>query len=525
MLLRLLQGARATPTPTTQSFFSVRCQLALPASRLARPSQCMPPADTPSLLSRLDTSGQSCHQRRAQGLLGAPLTIPPVAPVAPLLRCPSSPCLQLIALLLPSPAAADRQSQYYTRPSAAASSQSDLSARPPPYSSSARARSPPPRNDRDLSSYSSTAYSSRQGPSHDSYRSDAPSSYSGHASASRKRSPDARRSPSPQPYKRAFNPASSYPTSSYQQQQPSSSSSFNSTRPYATATFPPSTMAPQRRGNNGGRSLPRSGGGPAATRSATSLPSIPGPVLSASTIESLYQAPLKPQWRNEPKGPLSNYHLMTGQGQTGLGTNGDKFVFDEVNVDGKRVFRATVPADPGLNIYGVGDDANKREAEKNACLSAILQLSQRGLVRATFHLLLSPCLATLSHWSYCRLKVNPRKERGLTWFIALLSFLFSSKHEAVVQSRTAWLPSSNSSAASPPPLPPRPNPPVPDQPSVKRLTNLPSRFLKARSSTLQGQSSLWTFTARSLALASLRSGTSNFRSAGRLAEEVVEDGG
>lgn len=113
---------------------------------------------------------------------------------------------------------------------------------------------------------------------------------------------------------------------------------------------------------------------------------------------------------------------MTGQGQTGLGTNGDKFVFDEVNVDGKRVFRATVPADPGLNIYGVGDDANKREAEKNACLSAILQLSQRGLVRATFPLTF-PCLATLSPWGYCRLKVNPRKKRGLTWFAALLSFL------------------------------------------------------------------------------------------------------
>lgn len=86
MLFRLLKGARATPTPTTQSFFSVRRQLALPASRLARPSQCMPPADTPSLLSRLDTSGQSCRQRRAQGILGAPLTIPPVAPVAPSAR-------------------------------------------------------------------------------------------------------------------------------------------------------------------------------------------------------------------------------------------------------------------------------------------------------------------------------------------------------------------------------------------------------------------------------------------------------
>lgn len=148
---------------------------------------------------------------------------------------------------------------------------------------------------------------------------------------------------------------------------------------------PPSnhySMAPSRR--HGGRSSGRSGAGAASGlsgRSAATLPQLPGPVLDGPAIEAAYPAPLKPQWRSEPKGPLSNYHLMTGQGQTGLGTNGDKFAFDEVVVDGRRVFRCTVPADPTMGIVGTGDDASKREAEKLACLSAILQLSQRGLVR------------------------------------------------------------------------------------------------------------------------------------------------
>lgn len=203
-------------------------------------------------------------------------------------------------------------------------------------------------------------------------------------SLTRKRSHDARRSPSPQPYKRhqpigqSHGPSSSSQYSApsllpqqqppYQQQQ---------TRGYATQTSS-SSMAPSRR--SGGRSAPRSAAGPG--RSAASLPTLPGPLLTAAEIEGQFHAQLKPQWRAEPKGPLSNYHLMTGQGQTGLGTNGDKFTFEEANVDGRRVFRCSVTADPGMNIVGTGDDANKREAEKLACLSAILQLAQRGLVRA-----------------------------------------------------------------------------------------------------------------------------------------------
>jgi hypothetical protein len=242
------------------------------------------------------------------------------------------------------------------------------------------ARSPsPPRSRRDLEpsapSYSAAYHqSSSYGPSTSSY-----------PSSTRKRSPDTRRSPSPQPYKR-HQPAtqSSYgpPSSSYsqapfyqappppQQQQPPY---YQQTRGYATQI---SSMAPSRR--HGGRSAPRSG---ASAVSAASLPSLPGPVLTAAEIESQFSAQLKPQWRAEPKGPLSNYHLMTGQGQTGLGTNGDKFTFEECNVDGRRVYRCSVTADPGMNIVGTGDDANKREAEKLACLSAILQLAQRGLVR------------------------------------------------------------------------------------------------------------------------------------------------
>jgi dsRNA-specific ribonuclease len=42
--------------------------------------------------------------------------------------------------------------------------------------------------------------------------------------------------------------------------------------------------------------------------------------------------------------------------------------------------RVTVSGDPQRGIVGVGDHANKKEAEKLAALSAVLQLASAGLV-------------------------------------------------------------------------------------------------------------------------------------------------
>lgn len=47
-------------------------------------------------------------------------------------------------------------------------------------------------------------------------------------------------------------------------------------------------------------------------------------------------------------------------------------------------FRCTVLADETHNVVGMGDGANKKDAEKLAALSAMFQLHQLGLVRTPF---------------------------------------------------------------------------------------------------------------------------------------------
>jgi hypothetical protein len=79
---------------------------------------------------------------------------------------------------------------------------------------------------------------------------------------------------------------------------------------------------------------------------------------------------LKQVWLGNPKSPFVNH----------FGGNAPGFKFVEGVVDGARVFRATVIAHEARNIIGVGDASIKKEAEKLASLSALIQLVQAGLV-------------------------------------------------------------------------------------------------------------------------------------------------
>ncbi|KAL1405978.1 hypothetical protein Q8F55_007661 [Vanrija albida] len=89
---------------------------------------------------------------------------------------------------------------------------------------------------------------------------------------------------------------------------------------------------------------------------------------------------LKQQWEENPKAPLANYLGGGTGGAQNLGGGGSGFQTEEGVVDGVKVFRVSVVGDPIENIIGIGDHASKKEAEKLAALSAVLQLTSRGLL-------------------------------------------------------------------------------------------------------------------------------------------------
>lgn len=133
-------------------------------------------------------------------------------------------------------------------------------------------------------------------------------------------------------------------------------------------------MAPPRgRGRNHGRSAPRKAAAP-------NLPQLPGPVNNHDQILKDYgqNVTIKKVWEENPKAPLAN-HLGGGTGGAkNLGDGGGAFLAVEALVDGQKVFRVTVDAGDGLQ--GVGDAPSRKEAEKLAALSAVLQLAGAGLV-------------------------------------------------------------------------------------------------------------------------------------------------
>ncbi|WVR06049.1 hypothetical protein IAU60_003077 [Kwoniella sp. DSM 27419] len=136
---------------------------------------------------------------------------------------------------------------------------------------------------------------------------------------------------------------------------------------------------PSRYRHNG-HSGPRkpAANGPATTGNARQLTP---PLRDHAQIMEQYGSDvmLKSQWSENPKAPLANF---LGGGRGGADLNAE-YRTEEGLVGNKKVFRVSVMAEPGRNIVGTGDHSNKKEAEKLAALSAVLQLTAAGLLEKT----------------------------------------------------------------------------------------------------------------------------------------------
>ncbi|EIW72544.1 hypothetical protein TREMEDRAFT_70747 [Tremella mesenterica DSM 1558] len=129
------------------------------------------------------------------------------------------------------------------------------------------------------------------------------------------------------------------------------------------------------RARNGRRNGQSSNGG--ATAKSTSSQPLQGPLWNKERIEREYGAgiSLKPQWAANAKSPLAN-HMSTNLGRA----MDVPYVARHGNINGKKVYRVTAAVDPQQGIIGIGDHSEKKEAEKLAALSALLQLVQAGLI-------------------------------------------------------------------------------------------------------------------------------------------------
>ncbi|KAK8866102.1 hypothetical protein IAR55_001253 [Kwoniella newhampshirensis] len=160
-------------------------------------------------------------------------------------------------------------------------------------------------------------------------------------------------------------------TSLQTEQSPAASDTRLSRSPSPTSDMP----GPSRYRSNG-HTTPRRNGGSGGN--AASAKQLAPPLHDQGQIMSQFGngITLKPQWAENPKAPLANF-LGGGRGGADMGS---EYQTDEGIVAGKKVFRVTVAAEADQNIYGVGDHPNKKEAEKLAALSAVLQLTAAGIL-------------------------------------------------------------------------------------------------------------------------------------------------
>ncbi|CAE6428775.1 unnamed protein product [Rhizoctonia solani] len=130
----------------------------------------------------------------------------------------------------------------------------------------------------------------------------------------------------------------------------------------------------------GGRAPSRGRGRGAASavdKKLFSLPALDGPLRDEAHIKvaeidpSL--PPVKERWLDNPKSTVSNYFSLNfGKQPT--------YEAREGVLDGKRLFRCTVLVDSRNMVTGTGDAPARKEAEKLAALSGMLQLHRLGLL-------------------------------------------------------------------------------------------------------------------------------------------------
>ncbi|OCF41558.1 nuclear DNA helicase II [Kwoniella heveanensis CBS 569] len=131
------------------------------------------------------------------------------------------------------------------------------------------------------------------------------------------------------------------------------------------------------RPNGPGKARGGRGGAKSGTPSSRSIQLAP-PLHDHAYIVSQFGqgVALKPQWNENPKAPLANF-LGNGRGGAEMSA---AYTAEKGSVEGTQVYRVSVVAEPERNIIGVGDHANKKEAEKLSALSAVLQLAAAGIL-------------------------------------------------------------------------------------------------------------------------------------------------
>ncbi|KAI0322332.1 P-loop containing nucleoside triphosphate hydrolase protein [Amylostereum chailletii] len=147
---------------------------------------------------------------------------------------------------------------------------------------------------------------------------------------------------------------------------------FSSSKPASGSS---SHRAPRGfRSNKAGSSKPSGskGGQSSKANKETALPQPDGPVHDFNYIKETYQTrPLKKTLEDNPKSPLSNWLKAYEH-------NPPAYKLQEINLNGKRGYRATIAIENSPPIIGVGDSLNKKEAEQLAALCAVHQLNSQG---------------------------------------------------------------------------------------------------------------------------------------------------
>ncbi|KAF8707785.1 P-loop containing nucleoside triphosphate hydrolase protein, partial [Rhizoctonia solani] len=132
-------------------------------------------------------------------------------------------------------------------------------------------------------------------------------------------------------------------------------------------------------GGGGGRAPPRgkSRGAPPVDKKLLSLPALDGPLRDEAYIKqteiNAILPPVKDRWLENPKSTVSNYFSLNfGKQPT--------YEAREGALEGRRITRCTVLVDSKHMITGTGDAPIRKEAEKLAALSGMLQLHRLGLL-------------------------------------------------------------------------------------------------------------------------------------------------
>ncbi|KAJ9121692.1 hypothetical protein QFC22_002312 [Naganishia vaughanmartiniae] len=90
---------------------------------------------------------------------------------------------------------------------------------------------------------------------------------------------------------------------------------------------------------------------------------------------------VKSVWIDNPKAPVANFLTGGKGGANGLGPRGPAYRVAMGRLGGVNIARATLPIRGHPSIAGTGDDPLRVQAEKLACLSALFQLAEAGLVK------------------------------------------------------------------------------------------------------------------------------------------------